>query len=157
MGRFDDAFQPTPIEDATEHVRSSVHINGGDLKSELERLPADLAHYGFEFSRAHRAYLAAKMTMDEVLAARYLFIREDLELTEKKVTEAMIDKRVDQDKQVLAAKAAVIEAEFEREQMLSISKALQAKREALTSLALLARAELAGTHGFRNPEGADRG
>ena len=68
MSKFDEAFKPTPIENAVEHARASVHINGADLKAELERNPSDLAHYGFEFARAHRRYLAAKMTFEETQA-----------------------------------------------------------------------------------------
>jgi hypothetical protein len=151
MSRFDEAFNPTPIDDPQEHVRSAVHINGGDLKSELEKLPADIAHYGFEYARAQRRYLAAKMTCDEVSAGRYMQVRDDLALTEKKVTEAMVDAALAGDKRVQEAKAGVIEAEFEREQMRAVCDALRAKRENLTSLALLARAELAGSHGFRDP------
>lgn len=155
MSKFDEVFQPTPIEDIVEHARNAVHLNGGDIKHELERIPSDLAHYGFEFARAHRRYLAAKVNVETVHAARYLVIREDLTLTEGKVTEAMVEKRVTADASVAAARAELIEAEYEREQMKSISQALMAKREALTSLALLARAELAGSHGFRDPRVED--
>lgn len=156
MSKLDDAFNPTPIDDPQEHVRGAVHINGADLRSELERLPSDLAHYGFRFAAAHRAWIAAKMRLEEVHAEAYLVVRETLIDLGHKVTETMLDAKVLEDEGVKEARAAVVESEFEREQMRAVCDALRAKRENLTSLALLARAELAGTQGFRDLKSESR-
>jgi len=155
MSKLDDAFQVTPIEDAAEHVRDSVHINGADLRTELERIPADLAHYGFEFARAHRRMLSTKLHADEVKAAVYLEQRETLLDLGSKVTESAIDAHVVTDHRMQAARATLVEAEFDREQMRAVVEALRAKRESLTSLVLLARAEMAGSQGFRAPAEAE--
>lgn len=152
MSKFDDAFHPTPIEDPLQHVRDAVQINGADLRRELERLPADIAHYGFGFARAHRRLLAAKMKADEVRAATYLEARETLMDLGTKITEAVIEGHVLKDIGVVHSRAEVIEAEFEKEQLRAVCDALRAKRENLTSLVLLARAEMASQHGFRDPK-----
>ena len=151
MSRLEDAFPVSAVEDAAEHARAAVHINGADLRSEMERLPSDLAHYGATFARSHRRMLAAKMILEEVRAAAYLVIRETLIDLLGKTTEAQIDAHVLRDVGVRAARAELVEAEYEREHVRSVCDALRAKRENLTSLALIARAELAGTHGFRDP------
>jgi hypothetical protein len=152
MSKFDEVFQPTPIEDVSAHVRNAVHINGGDLRQELERLPGDLAHYGFSFASAHRRMLAGKLAVEEVRAAVYLLCREALTDLGSKVTEAMIESHVVQDARVREARGELVEAEYEREQLRAICDSLRAKRENLQSLVLLARAEMAGTSGFREPE-----
>ena len=158
MSRLDEAFTPHEIEDAVGHVRDSVHINGADLKHELERVPSDLAHYGFEFARSHRKWIAAKMHVEEVKAMVYLHHRETLLDLGEKVTEAVIDAHVTRDDRYSSARASLIESEYEREQLRAVVDGLRAKRESLTSLVSLARAELAGSgHGYRDsgqPEGA---
>lgn len=150
MSRFDDVFQPTPIEDQVTHVRNAVHINGGDLRQELEKLPSDLAHYGFEFARAHRRWLAAKLMLEEVRSSVYLESRETLLDLGGKVTEAVIDAHVASHVRVRDSRGELVEAEYEREQLRAICDSLRAKRENLQSLVMLARAEMAGT-GFREP------
>lgn len=152
MSKFDEVFQPTPIEDVAAHVRNAVHINGGDLRQELERLPGDLAHYGFAFASAHRRMLAAKLTVEEVRASVYLICRETLMDLGSKVTEAVVESHVVQDPKVRDARAELVEAEYEREQLRAVCDSLRAKRENLQSLVMLARAEMAGTSGFREPE-----
>jgi len=150
QSRLDELFQPTPIEDPVEHARAAVNINGGDLRRELERLPADLAHYGFELARAHRRWITAKINAKEVEAVIWLTVREDLEDLGEKVTEGRVAARTQTDSEVRAAHAELISAEFEREQLRAIHTALLAKRESLTSLVLLARAEMGGAS-WRDP------
>lgn len=152
--RLDEVFSATPIENPQEHVRSAIHINGGDLRSELERLPADIAHYGFEFAKSHRTWIAAKMVAEEVRSAHSLLVREDLEALGEKITEAKVEAKVIALQVVRDAKAALIEAEYEREAMRAVCDALRAKRENLQSLVYLARAEMAGTTSYRDPAGA---
>ena len=152
--KLDEVFQATPIEDPQAHVRAAININGGDLRTELERLPADIAHYGFEFAKAHRTWIAAKMTSEEVRAAHALLVREDMEALGEKATEGKIDSKVTGLKPVHDARAALIEAEYEREAMRAVCDALRAKRENLQSLVHLARAEMAGT-GYREPAGPE--
>jgi multidrug resistance efflux pump len=149
MSKLDDAFKASDIEDHVQHVRDSVHINGGDLRHELERLPADLAHYGFQFAAAHRKMLAAKMALEDVRSAEYLMIRETMTDLGHKVTEALLDAKILESSSVQDARANLLEAEHEREQLRAVCDALRAKRENLVSLVNLARAELAGTQGFR--------
>jgi len=153
--KLDEVFQSEPIEDPQAHVRAAIHINGGDLRTELERLPADIAHYGFEFAKAHRAWISAKMASEEIKAAHGLLVREDMEALGEKTTEAKIDAKVTALRIVHDARAALIEAEYEREAMRAICDALRAKRENLQSLVHLARAEMAGTSGFREPAGSE--
>jgi anthranilate phosphoribosyltransferase len=96
--------------------------------------------------------LAAKLKHDEVRASAYLRYRENLEMMNgKRPTETEVDSNVVTDQQVREAKSEIVESEFEREKIRAVVDALRAKRENLTSLVLLARAELAGTHGFREP------
>jgi len=147
---LEEAFPTHDIEDIGENARDAVTINGADLRSALERLPVDLAHYGFEFARAHRRWIAAKMTYDEARAVSYISVRADLENLGHKVTEAIVDAGVTKDPRVQTARAEHIEAEFLREQMRAMVEALRAKREALTSLSLMARAELSATGGYRD-------
>lgn len=148
--RLDEAFQPTEVEDPVEHVRGAVTINGADLRSELERLPADLAHYSFRHARAHRRWLLAKINVKEVEAATALEVREALEGLGNKVTEALVLAKMQTDPAVRQAHAELIEAEFEREQLRALCNAMLAKRENLTSLVLLARAEMGGAS-WRDP------
>jgi hypothetical protein len=152
MSKFDEVYQATPIEDVVAHVRDAIHINGADLRSELERLPGNLAHYGFAFAKAHRRMIAAKLTVEEVRAASYLQVRESLADLGTKPTEAMIEAHVTSVPEVRGARAELIEAEYEREQLRAVCDSLRAKRENLQSLVMLARAEMAGTGGFREPE-----
>jgi hypothetical protein len=159
MSKLDEAFaDPMPIEDPIAHVRNAVQINGADLRIELERLPADLAYYGFQYAGAARRVLAGKMHLEEVSAVVYLDVRETLEdlSTKGRVTESTIDATVLKDERVREARAEMVEAEFEREQLRAVCDALRAKRENLTSLVLLARAELAGSHGFRDPTAQEK-
>jgi hypothetical protein len=151
MNALDEAFPTHDIDDPIVHARDAVHINGGDLRAALERLPSDLAHYGFEFARAHRRFLAAKLKLDEIKSSMYLECRESLESLGSKVTEALIEASVSKLRPVREARAELVEAEFQREQSRGMVEALRAKREAMTSLALLARAEMAGSGGFRDP------
>lgn len=155
---LDELFKPTEITDPMEHVRGAVTINGGDLRSELERLPSDLAHYGFRLARAHRRWLLAKIHVKEVEASTWLEVREDLENLGEKVTEARVSSRMQIEDGVKEAHAELIEAEFEREQVRAICNALIAKRENMTSLVLLARAEMGGAS-WRDPsnDGDDNG
>jgi hypothetical protein len=152
--KLDEVFSATPIENPQEHVRSAIHINGGDLRAELERLPSDIAHYGFEFAKAHRAWIAAKMTVEEVRSAHSLLVREDLEALGEKITEAKVEAKVLALSIVRDAKAVLIETEYEREAMRAVCDALRAKRENLQSLVYLARAEMVGTSSYRDPAGA---
>jgi hypothetical protein len=147
---LDEAFQPTPIEDPVAHMRGAVNINGGDLRSELERLPSDLAHYGFELARSHRKWITAKISAKEIEASVWLTVREELEALGEKVTEARVQSRTITDSAVRAAHAELISYEFEREQLRAIHTALLAKRESLTSLVMLARAEMGGAS-WRDP------
>lgn len=152
--RLDEAFQPHPIGDVVEHVRSAVTINGGDLRHELERLPSDLAHYGFGFARAHRRMLAAKIRVTEVEQAEYLSIRENAEALGEKITEATIAAKVTARSTVKEARAEYVEAEYERECLRATTDALRAKRENLMSLVMLAKAEMGGMPGatsWRDP------
>lgn len=150
QSRLDDAFEVHEVEDPVDHVRSAVTINGADLRSELERLPADLAHYGFRYAKAHRRWLLAKINTKEVEASTWLEVREDLEGLGEKITEARVQARTQVDKAVTAAHAEFIEAEFEKEQLRAVCNALLAKRENLTSLVMLARAEMGGAS-WRDP------
>ena len=150
MSKLDEAFQPTPIDDEVEHAQGAVNINGSDLRSELERSASDIAHYGFRFARAHRRWLQAKIRVKEVEAAANLQWREEMEALGEKFTEASIVARVTKEKLVREAHAEQIEAEFEREQLKAMCDALRAKRDNLTSLVLLARAEMGGAS-WRDP------
>lgn len=152
---LDDLYQPTEIADPEEHLRSAIHINGGDLRSELERLPSDLAHYGFSFAAAHRRMLSAKMNHEEVKAAVRLEVRETRTDLGQKVTEDTVEAETICDGRVHGARVSLIEAEYDRERLRAVVDALRAKRENLTSLVLLARAELAGSSGFREPKAED--
>lgn len=150
QSKLDEIYQPSPIADPTEHIRSAININGADLRSELERLPSDLAHYGFELARAHRRWLTAKINTKEVEAATWLEVREDLEGLGEKVTEARVNARTQTDSAVREAHAELVSAEYDREQLRAVCNALLAKRENLTSLVLLARAEMGGAS-WRDP------
>lgn len=150
MSRLDDAFQVHEIVDEVDHVRGAVTINGADLRSELERLPADLAHYSFSMAKAHRRWLLAKINAKEVEAATWLQVREDLDNLGEKVTEARVSARTQVDEAVRGAHAELIAAEYDREQLRAICNALLAKRENLTSLVMLARAEMGGAS-WRDP------
>ena len=153
MSRLDDVYVPTAIEDAVSHVRDAIHINGGDLRRELEKLPSDLAHYGFAFAKAHRRMIAAKLTVEELRASVYLQAREALTDLGTKFTEAVLDAHVTGNSGVRESRAELVEAEYEREQLRAVCDSLRAKRENLVSLVMLARAEMAGTGGFREPAG----
>jgi hypothetical protein len=112
MSAFDDAFNITGIDDPIEHVREAVHINGGQLREALERLPGDLAHYGFRFAAAHRKMLSAKMRLDEHKGLAYLECRETLEDLGRKITEAGLEAMIVATPHVREARADLIEAEF---------------------------------------------
>lgn len=150
QSRLDEVFEASPIEDPVAHIRGAININGADLRSELERLPADLAHYSFSLAKAHRRWLAAKVNLKEVEAQTWLEVREDLENLGEKVTEARVAARTQVDKAVREAHSEVVAAEYERESLRAVCNALIAKRENLTSLVLLARAEMGGAS-WRDP------
>jgi hypothetical protein len=142
--RLDDAFPSTPVEDAVEHVQEATKINGGDLRSELERLPSQIAHYGVQYARAYKAQIATKAALVEIEQSMYLSARESAESLGEKVTEATLAAKVGRLSVVREAKAAAIEAEYEREAMRAVCDSLRAKREALNALVQLARAEMSG-------------
>ncbi len=79
-----------------------------------------------------------------------MLVREDLEALGEKITEAKVEAKTLALKVIRDAKAALVEAEYEREAMRAVCDALRAKRENLQSLVFLSRAELSAT-GFREP------
>jgi hypothetical protein len=144
QSRLDDAFPVSLPEDAAAHARDATNINGGDLRSELEKLPGIIAHYGVQYARAYRAQITTKSALTEIEQSNYLSLRESSEALGEKVTEATLAAKVGKLVSVRAAKAAAIEADYEREAMRAICDALRAKREALNALVQLARAEMGG-------------
>lgn len=156
---LDEAFQPTPVADEADNARRAVSVDNGDLRSELTRLPSDLAHYGFELARAQRRWLLAKINLKEVESAVGLEVRETLLDLGEKVTEKTVEAKVQVSAAVRAANAQLIEAEFERDQLRAVTDSLRAKRENLTSLVMLAKAEMGGYawSGAADGEEAPRG
>ncbi len=145
---LDSVFTPAAIGDPHQHALDAVAIDEGNLRTEMVRLPSDLAHYGHRFALANKAMVSSKMNFEEISAMVYLETRETLEdLSDKgkKPTEATIDARCKTDHRVRDARALMIEAEFEREQVKSHVDAVRAKRDMLIALGALARAEMGPT------------
>lgn len=141
-----DAAFPTsaPPDDLDTYEAQSIHIDEDNIRSEFTRVSSDVAFWGKRFARAHRAWLAAKRSRDEVRAMVYLEMRETLEsLESKKPTEATINARVETDQRVREAEAHVIECEYERETAKSTCNAVIAKRDMLISLGAVIRSEMA--------------
>lgn len=147
MSRFDDAYVPSPDQDADAVLDEVTKIHGGDLRGDLERVSSDVGVHGRRYARAVRNLLLCKARVVEVEEAAYLSIRNDADALGEKATEATIRARLGALSHVREARADLVEAEFAREVARSTCDALRAKREALTSLVQLAKAEMGGMGG----------
>jgi hypothetical protein len=145
---LDNVYQPSPVENPPQHARAAVHIDEADLRSEMIRIPADLAYYGHQLAVAHRRVTEAKLELESVEGFVYLEVREmleDLADSKKGPTEATIKAKTAADVRIRNARAQMIEAEFEMGQVRAHVDAVRAKREMLVSLSALARAEMGPT------------
>lgn len=150
LSPFHAHYQPSaPPADPDEYLRSSVEVDGSNIREEYMRVSADVAFWSNQFAHAHRRMLLAKILLERASAGAYLVERETAEDMGKKVTEAMIDARVRSDPDVQRAEAELVEAEFERERLKGVTEAIRAKRDMLVSLGATMRAEMQGDPSLR--------
>ncbi len=113
------------------------------LQEEFTRVSADTAYWSRRYSDAHKGYLQAKVKAKRMRALVYIDQRETLLSNNVKVTEALIEAKVECDERVQEADDALIVAEVERAEMDGAMEAVRAKKDMLVSIGAHVRAEMA--------------
>ena len=137
-------------------VADATRIMPEALQEEFTRLPADLAYWNEQYSRAYREYLRAEMFRKEVEAQLGILLRDHLQAMGSKATVSEVEQRVLTHDQYRSAKEAEIEAETAKVRAWGVVEALRAKREMLVSVGAHVRAEMAGDPLVRQRAHADQ-
>lgn len=127
-----------------DYLLESVAVDEiAQLDSEMRRISSDLCYWNSRFATAHKDHLISKVDLDRKKAHLYIEHRERLHLTEKKVTESMVDSAVDMDERYIDARIGMIEADAERLRTKGVCEAVAAKKDMLQSIGAKLRLEMA--------------
>jgi hypothetical protein len=129
-------------DDPHTALMDAVKIEPLALQEEFVRLPSDLAYWNARYADAQRTFLVRKLELDQLNARLRIELRERLLVTESKVTESMVDSRVELDDRYGNARLAMVEAEADKMHKYGAVDALRAKRDMLVSLGAHVRAEM---------------
>jgi hypothetical protein len=132
-----------------EFLRDCVQIEPLALEEEFIRMPADLAYWTQRYAEAQRKCMLAKLDLDETDARLTLMHRERMLAVGDKATEKIVDSAVTSDPAMHAARAAFIEAEYEKNKLNGTVDAIRTKKDMLVSLGAHIRAELQGDPALR--------
>jgi hypothetical protein len=139
----------SPEIDPDEYRRDCVRIEPLCMEEEFVRLPADLAHWNAQLSDAVRAFLLAKLNLEETEAKLTIVHREALIAENGKTTESQVAAAVTVDPKLHAARVMLIEAEVAKGRIGGFAEAVKAKRDMLISLGAQLRAEMQGDPSIR--------
>jgi hypothetical protein len=134
------------IEDSQDFAayvdRLTSSIDAGEIEHEMYRIHADIAFTNARYAAAHRDYLLAKLAAEREEAAQYIAIRETLEISGARFTEAVITSKIRVTDGYHQAKLALIAADVEREHRKGLAFALHAKKDMLVSIGMRINAEM---------------
>jgi hypothetical protein len=112
------------------------------LQEEFTRVSPDMAYWSRKYSEAHKNFLQAKVAAKRMRALVYIDQREALLSGNVKVTEALIEAKVETDIRVQEADDRLIVAEVERAEADGAMEAVRAKKDMLISIGAHVRAEM---------------
>lgn len=163
--------------DVDDYFRDCVTTDRLDLRSEQERVAADLAYWSERYADAVRAYEEAKLAVEVTEAELEITERAQMELgaTEEpdpldepapakkgkpralpKVTESMVKAAVHSSARYIEARRGQIAAEVEKERIRGRVRAIGVKAEQLVGLGAHERLELSKDPAYRALSAAGR-
>lgn len=126
-----------------QEIDAVVGIDQSDLSGEMSKLPGLLAYYSTLCAEAEAEETMAEHRLKEEYARLYNQKRLAGKLqADKKKSEAQVDCEIESDSNYLGFKRELVSASKKARIMKGVVDALRAKREMLTSMALLKREEL---------------
>lgn len=127
-----------------DYLLASVAVDEiAELDGEMRKVPSDLCYWNSRYATAHKDHLISKVDLDRMKARLGIEHRERLNLTEKKVTESMVEAAIDTDERYIDARIATIEADSERLRVRGVCEAVAAKKDMLQSIGAKLRLEMA--------------
>lgn len=129
-----------------DYLRECIQVEPEALRQEFIRIPADLAYWGERFAVAVREHLAAEHHRKVTYAKVHLIVKQTAADKGQKISEKDTEAWVEQTPEVMAARAAEIEAEGAMQLARSRRDAIMAKKDMVVSLGAQARAEMGPSH-----------
>lgn len=123
-------------------IADILSINDADISKEFVQQPALYGFFSVLLARAERDAALADLQKDQEYAMADASVREELEMSGIKSTEAMVKNMVMTDAEYAAAVAKKVEADYEQKVLKALSSALQQRAEMLISLGAHLRHEI---------------
>jgi len=133
---------PSSIQSTISKLRSYASIDEDDLDMECRRVPADFMRVASSYAEAQRRSNEIKVRKDRVLAELDIEVRQMLQASGSKVTEAMVKARIAGDPRYGNVVMEEIEADSDSVLLKNGLVSLSIKKDMLVTLAANRRNEL---------------
>lgn len=124
------------------NVSSDLEVDENDLDELLCNQASLYAYYSLYLQKATHERDQAQFLLEQITNKCIQTAREELDITTKRVTDKQIMAVVDSSDDVLRAKSEYIDAVYRRDQLYSLVRALEQKKDAIITLAYKKRSEI---------------
>ena len=125
-----------------EYRRECSKIDDLAISEEFIRLPADFAYWSERYAEKKEAFMLEKHELQRLRAKLVVKHREELSLSNSRVTESMVTSAVDQDPTWHDQYVSFVKAEVACEKAKLFLETLRTKKDMLVSLGAMQRAEM---------------
>ena len=129
-------------EKFTRNLSEDLSIDQSRLDEALENQAALYAYYAIRFQQANSEMEAAKFDYERAMNVAIQTTREELMGSSSRITDKQITAIINNQPEVLAARTRLLELSYKRDQLNSLVRALDHKKDALLSLAYKRRSEI---------------